>query len=123
METWILFRSKVSVETRRLNFGRRDEADFNFDNGCTGNSLLCTSGRQAEVFSGQDVKAQLAALVTTAKASGSGGAVLGDYKSHAIKLSVRTASGGAEVHAHYDEHLYCQLGNSNSRHRWDGPKR
>jgi len=58
---------------------------------------------KAEVFSGKDVKSQLAALVTTAKASGSGGATLGDYKSHAIKLSVRTASGGAEVHAHYDD--------------------
>ncbi len=58
---------------------------------------------KVEIFSGKDVKSQLAALVTTAKASGSGGATLGDYKSHAIKLSVRTASGGAEVHAHYDD--------------------
>jgi quercetin dioxygenase-like cupin family protein len=37
------------------------------------------------------------------KASGSSGAILGDYKSHAIRLSVRTASGAAEVHAHYDD--------------------
>ena len=103
METWILFRSKVSVETGRLNFGRRDEADFNFDNGCTCNSLLCASGRRLRSFFGKDVKSQLAALAMTAKPSGSGGAVLGDYKSHAIKLSVRTASGGAEVHAHYDD--------------------
>jgi mannose-6-phosphate isomerase-like protein (cupin superfamily) len=58
---------------------------------------------KAEVFSGQDVAAQLAALAQTAKASGSSGATLGDYTSHAIKLSVRTASGGAEVHAHYDD--------------------
>jgi mannose-6-phosphate isomerase-like protein (cupin superfamily) len=46
---------------------------------------------------------QLEALVQAAKASGSSGATLGDYKSHAIRLSIRTASGGAEVHAYYDD--------------------
>ena len=46
---------------------------------------------------------QLTALVEKARPSGSSGAALGDYKSHAIKLSVRTASGGAEIHAHYDD--------------------
>src|SRR5258708_31440421 len=70
--------------------------------GC-GISFYAPAEGKDEVFSGKDVKSQLAALVTTAKASGSGGAMLGDYKSHAIKLSVRTASGGAEVHAHYDD--------------------
>ncbi len=58
---------------------------------------------KAEVFSGQAVQSQLTALIQAAKASGSGGATLGDYQSHAIKLSVRTASGGAEAHAHYDD--------------------
>jgi len=58
---------------------------------------------RAEVFSGKDIVSQVEALVQTAKTSGSSGATLGDYKSHAIKLSVRTASGGAEVHAHYDD--------------------
>ena len=52
---------------------------------------------KAEVFSGQAVQSQLTALIQAAKASGSSGATLGDYQSHAIKLSVRTASGGAEV--------------------------
>ena len=60
-------------------------------------------GRKAEIFSGQDVAGQLATLAQMAKASGSSGGTLGDYKSHAIKLSVRTASGGAEIHAHYDD--------------------
>jgi len=64
--------------------------------------LAQTSG-SAEVFPGKDVAAQLATLAQKAKPSGSSGATLGDYKSHAIKLSVRTASGGAEVHAHYDD--------------------
>jgi len=58
---------------------------------------------KAEVFSGKDITSQLASLVQAAKASGSSGATLGDYKSHAIKLSVRIASGGAEVHAQYDD--------------------
>jgi mannose-6-phosphate isomerase-like protein (cupin superfamily) len=49
------------------------------------------------------VAAQLTAIAEKARLSGSGGATLGDYKSHAIKLSVRTASGGAEIHAHYDD--------------------
>ena len=65
-------------------------------------ALAQTSGN-AEVFPGTDVASQLKALVDKARPSGSSGAVLGDYKSHAIRLSVRTASGGAEIHAHYDD--------------------
>lgn len=58
---------------------------------------------KAEVFSDKNVASQLEALVPAAKASGSGGATLGDYKSHAIRLSIRTASRGAEVHRYYDD--------------------
>jgi mannose-6-phosphate isomerase-like protein (cupin superfamily) len=72
-------------------------------------SFAQTAG-QAEVFPGGDVKTQLETLAQTAKASGSSGATLGDYKSHAIKLSVRTASGGAEVHAHYDDIFFVTQG-------------
>jgi mannose-6-phosphate isomerase-like protein (cupin superfamily) len=61
------------------------------------------TGSKAEVFSGKDIAAQLATLAQASKASGSNGATLGDYTSHAIKLSVRTANGGAEIHAHYDD--------------------
>ncbi len=61
------------------------------------------AGSNAQVFSGKDVTSQLASLAQMAKASGSSGATLGNYKSHAIKLSVRTASGGAEIHTHYDD--------------------
>jgi mannose-6-phosphate isomerase-like protein (cupin superfamily) len=57
----------------------------------------------AEVFPSKNVMAQLETLAQPAKTAGSSGATLGDYKSHAIKLSVRTASGGAEVHAHFDD--------------------
>lgn len=58
---------------------------------------------KAEVFSGRSIASQLQALAQTARASASSGATLGDYGSHAIKLSVRSATGGAEVHAHYDD--------------------
>jgi mannose-6-phosphate isomerase-like protein (cupin superfamily) len=58
---------------------------------------------KADVFSGPAVSSQLTALIQAAKGSGSGGATLGEYSSHAIKLSVRTQSGGAEAHAHYDD--------------------
>jgi mannose-6-phosphate isomerase-like protein (cupin superfamily) len=68
---------------------------------------------EAEVFSGHAVTSQLEALVQAAKGSGSSGATLGDYKSHAIKLSVRTASGGAEVHAHYDDIFFVTEGKAN----------
>jgi mannose-6-phosphate isomerase-like protein (cupin superfamily) len=60
-------------------------------------------GSKAEIFSSNDVASQLSALAQKAKASGSSGATLGDYTTHAIKLSVRTGSGGAEIHAHYDD--------------------
>jgi len=64
---------------------------------------LAQTGSDAQVFPGRDVAAQLATLAQAAKPSGSSRANLGDYKSHAIKLSVRTASGGAEIHTHFDD--------------------
>jgi len=68
-------------------------------------TLPCYSQTQsaAQVFPGTDVASQISALVPASKATGSNGVTLGDYKTHAIKLSVRSASGGAEVHAHYDD--------------------
>jgi mannose-6-phosphate isomerase-like protein (cupin superfamily) len=66
----------------------------------------------AQIFSARDIASQLGSLTQTAKTSGSGGAVLGKYQSHAIQLSVRTASGGAEVHAHYDDIFVVTRGNA-----------
>ena len=66
-------------------------------------SCCAQAPSKVEVFSGQSVTSQLTTLVQAAKSSGGSGATLGDYKSHAIKLSVRTTSGGAESHAHYDD--------------------
>lgn len=64
----------------------------------------------AQVFSGKDVTTQMTTLIRKAKASGSSGAKLVDYGSHAIQLSVRTKSGGAEVHAHFDDIFYVTEG-------------
>jgi len=65
--------------------------------------MPAVTGSKVQVFSRTGVESQLAVLVTAATASGSSGTTLGDYRSHAIKLSVQSASGGAEVHAHYDD--------------------
>ncbi len=62
-----------------------------------------SSPKKAEYFSAQDIQKQLSDLAPKAQASGGSGSTLGDYGSHQIKLSVRTASGGAESHAHYDD--------------------
>ncbi|MGC1297129.1 MAG: hypothetical protein WA869_19030 [Alloacidobacterium sp.] len=59
--------------------------------------------KKADYFSAQDIQKQLADLAPKAQSSGSSGSTLGDYTSHQLKLSVRNASGGAEIHAHYDD--------------------
>lgn len=64
----------------------------------------------AQVFSVKDVAAQMPSLIQQAKAQGSSGAKLADYGSHAIQLSVRTKSGGAELHAHFDDVFYVTQG-------------
>jgi mannose-6-phosphate isomerase-like protein (cupin superfamily) len=71
--------------------------------------LLCVfaqaqnASKQADYFSAQEIRKQLADLAPKSQPSGSSGSTLGDYGSHQLKLSVRTASGGAEIHAHYDD--------------------
>jgi mannose-6-phosphate isomerase-like protein (cupin superfamily) len=58
----------------------------------------------------KDVRARLAGLIPAAKAAGSAGATLVDYGSYKLQLSVRTASGGAEVHAHWDDVMMVEQG-------------
>jgi mannose-6-phosphate isomerase-like protein (cupin superfamily) len=76
-------------------------------------SSYAQTENKAQVFSGQAVTSQLMALLQAAKGSGGSGTTLGDYKSHAIKLSVRAASGGAEVHAQYDDIFLVTEGKAN----------
>lgn len=70
----------------------------------------CFAQTSAQVFSGRDVKAQMATLVQKAKAAGASGTKLGDYGSHNIQLSTRAKSGGAEVHAHFDDIFIVKQG-------------
>lgn len=63
------------------------------------------ASQTAQVFSAEQLRAQNAGLVQQAKRSGSSGATLGDYTTHKLMLSDRTKSGGAEVHAHFDDIL------------------
>jgi mannose-6-phosphate isomerase-like protein (cupin superfamily) len=76
--------------------------------------LLCLpalgQNGKAEYFSNKDIQTQLSDLAQKAKTAGSSGSTLGDYGSHALKLSARTSSGGAEVHAHFDDVLVITQG-------------
>jgi mannose-6-phosphate isomerase-like protein (cupin superfamily) len=73
---------------------------------------LAQSAGKAQVFTSADVHGQLAQLVEQAKAKGSSGSTLGDYGTHAIKLSARTTSGGAEIHAHFDDVMLVTEGSA-----------
>lgn len=75
-------------------------------------ALPCTaqSPGKAEVFSSAQIHDQLVQLAQQGKAKGSSGSTLGDYGTHAIKLSERTVSGGAEVHAHFDDVMIVMEG-------------
>jgi mannose-6-phosphate isomerase-like protein (cupin superfamily) len=67
---------------------------------------------KAELFSAAQIRTQLASLATQAAASGSAGETLADYGSHKVQISVRTASGGAEIHAHFDDVMIVQQGSA-----------
>ena len=66
------------------------------------------SGGNADVFSAAQIREKLTTLATQATATGSAGVTLADYGSHKVQLSVRTSSGGAEVHAHFDDVMIVQ---------------
>lgn len=68
------------------------------------------TGGKADLFSATQIKAQLATLGAQAAASGSAGTTLADYGSHKVQISVRTASGGAEIHAHFDDVMIVEQG-------------
>jgi|SRR5271166_2837015 len=70
------------------------------------------TGDKALVIGAHEVQAQVVQLIFQAKTSGSSGSTLASYGNLALKLSVRTASGGAEIHAHYDDLMIVQQGNA-----------
>jgi mannose-6-phosphate isomerase-like protein (cupin superfamily) len=73
-------------------------------------SAAAQTGRKADLFAADQIKAKIAELTPQAAASGSSGAVLADYGSHKVQISVRTTSGGAEIHAHFDDVMIVQQG-------------
>jgi mannose-6-phosphate isomerase-like protein (cupin superfamily) len=70
------------------------------------------AAKPAEVFKAADIKAALDKLAPTSKEKGSGGSVFGDYDTHAIQLSLRNASGGAEIHRHKDDVFFVIRGSA-----------
>lgn len=66
----------------------------------------------AIVFPSADLHAQLDKLIPAAKEKGSAGVTIEDYGSYKIQLSVRSRSGGVEVHAHWDDVMMVQKGNA-----------
>lgn len=66
----------------------------------------------AVVFATPNLHEQIDKLVAVAKEKGSSGATIEDYGSYKLQLSVRTASGGAEVHAHWDDVMIVEEGSA-----------
>ena len=64
---------------------------------------LAQSPRKAQVFSSTQIRSELHQLAQQGGAKGSSGSTLADYGALAIKLSERTVSGAAEIHAHNDD--------------------
>ena len=64
------------------------------------------------VLGSPELHAQLGTLAGLAKEKGSAGVTLEDYGSYKIQLSVRTQSGGAEVHAHWDDVMTVEEGSA-----------
>jgi mannose-6-phosphate isomerase-like protein (cupin superfamily) len=71
-----------------------------------------SAAKPAEVFKAANIKAALDKLAPASKEKGSGGSVFGDYDTHAINLSLRNASGGAEIHKHKDDIFFVIRGSA-----------
>ncbi|HVZ84711.1 MAG TPA: hypothetical protein VG893_13640 [Terracidiphilus sp.] len=70
------------------------------------------SAGKSDVFSSAQIQAQIEKLADAARATGSSGTTLADYGSHKVQISVRTASGGAERHAHFDDIMMVEKGSA-----------
>lgn len=73
-------------------------------------SLSAQSGGKSDVFTSRQIQAQLQSLASQAGDSGGSAVTLADYSSHKLMLSVRTKSGGGEIHAHFDDVIIVQQG-------------
>ena len=75
-------------------------------------SAATLNGDRGAVIPAREIQAQLAQLAPQTTASGSSGSTLASYGNLALKLSVRTTCGGAEIHAHYDDLMIVEQGNA-----------
>ena len=71
-----------------------------------GLSAGAQTGGKSDLFSADQIKT----LASQALASGNGGKTLADYGSHRVQISVRTTSGGAEIHGHFDDVMIVEQG-------------
>ena len=71
-----------------------------------------TAEKAGTVLPAQEVKAQIDKLVPEAKTKGSSGSTMATTGNLALKLSIRTTSGGGEIHAHYDDLMIVQQGSA-----------
>lgn len=58
---------------------------------------------KAEIFSSAQIREQITQFAQLAREKGSSGITLGNFGTHALMLSERTANGKAEVHTHFDD--------------------
>jgi len=70
------------------------------------------TGDKAQMIAAADLQAQLAQLVPAAKTKGSSGSTMLTTGNLALKLSVRTTSGGGEIHANYDDLMIVEQGSA-----------
>ena len=70
------------------------------------------TGDRAQLIPAGELQTQLEELVPQAKTTGSSGSTLASYGNLALKLSVRTTSGGGEIHAHYDDLMIVERGSA-----------
>ncbi|MGB9148259.1 MAG: hypothetical protein WCC14_20720 [Acidobacteriaceae bacterium] len=66
----------------------------------------------AKVFSRAELESQMQSMEAAARQKGSSSATLGSYDSHKLMLSVRSTTGGAEVHAHFDDIMVVMVGSA-----------
>lgn len=73
-------------------------------------SGFAQSSKSVDVFPADQIKHQFAQALLQANQKGSGGGVLANYGNHDMRVSTRTADGGAEVHAHFADVFYVTSG-------------
>jgi len=79
---------------------------------CFAMPTVALAGDKAQVVTASELQAQLTQLTPLAKTKGSSGSTLLTTGNLALKLSVRTSSGGAEIHANFDDLMIVQQGSA-----------